>query len=32
LNEAGPMVAVLAKLEDFVDGIEGIREVLEKKK
>ncbi|MFK7948388.1 MAG: DNA repair ATPase [Saprospiraceae bacterium] len=32
LNEADPMVAVLAKLGDFVDGIEGIREVLEGKK
>ena len=31
LNEADPMVAVLAKLGDFVDGIEGIREVLNRK-
>jgi len=32
LNEADPMVQVLAKLGDFVDGIEGIREVLNRKK
>jgi len=31
LNEADPMVQVLAKLGDFVDGIEGIREVLKKR-
>lgn len=31
LNEANPMVQVLAKLGDFVDGIEGIKRVLEEK-
>ena len=31
LNEADPMVQVLAKLGDFVDGIEGIKRVLEDK-